>query len=77
MHNKYNINNLINIMYKQVNRKRISNEQISSEFVKRQQLDTLFCLPRVRRSTHKICNKCLVSSEYYEDIFCTNCGKKY
>ncbi len=65
-------------MFRKVSKKRLSQKQISSEYVKRQQIKSETCLPlRLRRSTQKLCNICNVSAEYYDEVICTNCGKIY
>lgn len=65
-------------MLRKVNRKRLNQEQISSEFIKRQQIISEMCHPlKLRRSTQKLCNVCNVSAEYYSEVNCTNCGKAY
>lgn len=64
-------------MFNSVGRKRLNEEQISSDSVKRQQLVDMKAPPKLRRSTQKICKICNISAEYYHEIFCTNCGSTY
>ena len=48
--------------------KNIKNKYIPKNIIKR---------PKLRRSTHEYCTKCLYSKEYYDDLKCTNCGYKF
>ena len=56
-------------MYKKDVKKRLSIEQITSEYLKRQKLESINFPIKLRRSTQKLCNVCNLSAEMYEEIF--------
>ena len=53
--------------------KRPSLNILEHEQLKKEKLEPL----QLRRSTHKICKKCNVSAEYYEDTHCSICASKF